>query len=85
MSQSTIPKGKTEADLEVKVPDDAPTEKPLNFTIIGKADIDGHEESDPVSTLPALKKLFPHLLYPPPELDAQIGLALRGPAKKSDE
>ena len=57
----------------------------LHFTIIGKAEIEGHEESRPVSTLPALKKLFPHLLYPPAELDGLIGLAVREPPQKSSE
>jgi hypothetical protein len=57
----------------------------LHFAIIGKAEIDGHEESHPLSTLPALKKLFPHLLYPPQELDGLIGLAVRAPAQKSNE
>lgn len=85
LSSSTIADAKTQTDLEVKVPDDAVTGKPFNFSIVARADVSGHQESTVVSTAPALIKLFPRLPYPPLELDGQIGVAIDAPAKKTDE
>ena len=50
---------------------------PLAFGIVGTAKSGDAEVAHPLSTGPALKKLWPRLFYPPPELDASIGLLIR--------
>jgi hypothetical protein len=77
VSGQTIGAGKAEADLEVKVPVDAPTASLLNFTVIGTAKIGDGEFTSVASTQTALKRIFPRMLYLPPELDGVIGLAIK--------
>jgi hypothetical protein len=51
----------------------------VNFKIIGRAQIDGKEFAAIASTRPALRRLFPHLPWPPVELDGWIGLGVTAP------
>jgi hypothetical protein len=74
----TIADGKTEAQLKVKLP---PAYKPdglVQFSLTGTAETGDAPVAAPVSTLPALQKVFPRLLYPPNELDGRIALVIRG-------
>ena len=72
-----IPAGKTDADIDINIPPDAPTGGPLAFGIVGTAKSGDAEITHPLGTDPALKKLWPRLFYPPPELDGSIGLLIR--------
>jgi hypothetical protein len=77
LENNTIKKGQNDADLKVKLPAEAPEHGPVNFTIVGKASIGETEVTQTVSTLPALKKLYPRLMFPPSEIDGLIGLGVR--------
>ena len=83
-NHEVIPAGKTEADLQVKVPSRVP-KQPLTFTIIGAAEVERSASVQTVSTAPALRKLFPRLPDPPPELDGNIGLIVRPPDEIQEE
>jgi len=49
----------------------------MGFRLIGKATINASDYSQQVSTMPALKKLFPMMRYPPSELDGEFGLGVK--------
>jgi len=48
----------------------------INFRISGRAKIEGKDFEATASTHPAWRKLFPHLPWPPEELDGWIALAV---------
>jgi hypothetical protein len=73
----TIKEGQNDLQLKIKLPTDAPVGRALNFRLVGKAKINNDDCSQPLSTMPALKKLFPMLRYPPTELDGEIGLGVK--------
>lgn len=66
--------GQTEGTIEIQLAADA---KPTTFRIVGTAKIDGREVSHPASTIMALRKGFPRLMYPPEEVDGVIGLGVK--------
>lgn len=76
-----IAQGKNETELEIKVPSDAPTDRPLTFGIVGTATIGDVQVTERASTMPALQKLFPRMQAPPAELDGIIGLGVRPKSK----
>jgi hypothetical protein len=80
LKNATIPAGKTEVELEVRVPADA-APKPMHFALIGTATIANAMIERRASTIPALKQLFPRMLHPPAELDGLIGLGIRAAEK----
>jgi hypothetical protein len=47
------------------------------FTIIGQAKVGEDEVATTASTMPALRRLFPRMLYPPEELDGVLALGVR--------
>jgi len=75
----TIKEGQNDVQLKIKIPADAPIGRALNFRLVGKARINNEDYSQPLSTMPALKKLFPMIHYPPAELDGEIGLGVKPP------
>ena len=71
--------------VKIKLPADLEPGRLVNFKIIGHAKIDGQEFAATASTRPALRKLFPHLPWPPAELDGWIALGVTPAApKKAD-
>ena len=76
LKNATIGKDKKETELEVRVPAGF-SRGVVQFRIIGRAKIGDAEVERVVSTLPALKVLFPRLAYPPAELDGLIGLGVK--------
>jgi len=62
------------------VPTDA-SPKVMHFGVVSTAKIGGATVERRASTVPALKQLFPKMLYPPPELDGLIGLGVRAAEK----
>jgi hypothetical protein len=76
----TIPENKTEVQVKIIVYPKAPVGQALSFRIIGRARIDDRDYTQPLSTYPALKKLFPLMHYPPPILDGEIGVGVKPPA-----
>jgi hypothetical protein len=81
LKNETIAKGKLETDLEITLPKELPTNQPLTFTIDGRATAAGREIIHTATTTATLKKLFPRLVDPPPELCGLIGLGIRPPEK----
>lgn len=78
-----IPEKKNEAQLKLKP---APSLAPggfQHFEVRGTATISGETRTAVASTLPALRKLWPNLLYPPPELDGVIALSIRASESKT--
>ena len=62
--------------MKVNVPATLQPGDLIHFKITGHAKIDGHDFVTTASTRPALRKLFPHLLWPPAELDGWIALGI---------
>ena len=63
----------------MKLPESFKPGGAVSFRVVGRATIGGREYETTASTAPALKKLFPLMLYPPPEFDGLIGLGLKRP------
>jgi hypothetical protein len=76
---ATIATGKNDTTLKVKMPADlaAHPAGPISFRIIGQAKVGDDEVIVTASTMPALRRLFPRMLYPPEELDGVIALGIR--------
>ena len=79
LANDSMKEEKNEVQLKLKLPSKAPVGKAFGFRLIGHANINGREYSQPLSTYPALKKLFPLMHYPPPQLDGEIGLGVKPP------
>jgi hypothetical protein len=68
--------GKTNSTtLKLRLPATLQPAELVHLRITGRAQIDGRDFTAIASTRPALRKLFPHIPWPPPELDGWIGLA----------
>lgn len=78
LEEATIPAGKTEGVMKVKVPAGLPEGSIHIFRVVGGSTIDGAEFRAPASTGAALRKVFPRMLYPPEDLDGLIALGVRG-------
>jgi hypothetical protein len=71
--------------LKVNVPPGAPPGGPLLFRVLG-SERHGERRGDAVftaeaSTMPAIRRLYPRLLYPPDESDGLLVLGVRAPAE----
>ncbi len=77
MFPGTMNADKNEVRLKIKASD--PVGQAWSFRLHGHANIDGRDYSQPVSTYAALKKLFPLIHYPPPQLDGEIGVGVKPP------
>jgi hypothetical protein len=73
-SSAVIAAGKTEADVEAKLP---PETRAISFTVTGTARLNGSDVTMMADTAPVLRKLFPRLQSIPGGLDGQIGAAMR--------
>lgn len=71
---TSLGSGQTEGAIEIQVAADA---KPTTFRIVGTAKIDGREVSRTASTIMALRKAFPRLMYPPEDVDGVVGLGVK--------
>jgi hypothetical protein len=78
---ATIPAGKQETQLKIKLAPDAAAGSMILLRIVGTATIDGRDVRATASTLPALRKQFPRMLYPPEELDGLFTVGVRGDGK----
>jgi hypothetical protein len=75
---ATIAAGRQDTLLKVKLPADVTPGSILPLRVIGTATTDGSASASVASTVPALRKLFPRMLYPMEELDGIIALGVRG-------
>ncbi|HMJ65323.1 MAG TPA: hypothetical protein VK615_08215, partial [Candidatus Binatia bacterium] len=69
---ATIDAKKTNATVKIKVPETATPGRLLTFKVVGVAG----EKRAKASTLAALRRTFPLMLYPPAELDGVIALGI---------
>ena len=67
--------------LKAKVPAGARPGESIPFRILGTATVDGGTFTAEASTMPALRRLFPRMLYPPEEADGLIVLGVRAPGE----
>ncbi len=85
LENNVIAEKKSETTVKAKLPDRLQPGRMIQFRVVGKAKIDDIEFSDVVTTMPALKKLFPLLRYPPADLDGLIALGVRSGTAKPTE
>ena len=73
---ATIPAGKNETQLKVKLPKDLPPGLRM-IRVVGTATMDGREVTETAGTGPAVQKVFPRMLAPLGELGGMIALGVR--------
>ena len=74
---ATIAAGKNESSLKVKTPANLKPGGIVHFRIVGTAKVGERDFTATASTMPALRKQFPRLLYPPEITDGVITLGVR--------
>ncbi len=79
-----LPGRTNEVQLKVSMPANLKPGEIVHFGVVGYAKIGSSFFETQASTMPAIRKLFPLMLYPPPELDGWIGLGVK-PAQKPAE
>jgi hypothetical protein len=83
LSGNVIKEGQTETKLKAKLPEGFKAEGAANFSVVGRPKVGEREYETTATTAPAWKKLFPLMLYPPPEFDGMIGLCVKRPTGDS--
>jgi hypothetical protein len=78
---ATIAAGKNEAVLKGRAPETIESARSLPFRIVGTAEAGGRGGTVEANTLPALRRVYPRLLYPPDETDGVLVLGVRAPAE----
>ena len=76
---ATIAGGKNDTTLKVKTPAGLTPGTVVNFRITGTAKVGQAEYTATAGTMPALRKQFPRLLYPPEITDGIIALGVQRP------
>ena len=76
IDDNVIPEKKNETVLKLKPKDDFPKGKLVHLRLTGEAKVGERTVTTPVSTEPALRKLFPKLPIPPAELDGLVALLI---------
>ena len=84
LENNVVAEKKTETTLKVKLPAHVEAGQLLHFNIAGKARVGVADFETTASTMPALKKLFPLLRYPPADLDGMIALGIKAAASNAD-
>jgi hypothetical protein len=77
LANEVIKEGQNEVQVRVRMPSDAEVGRAFSFRLVGKAKVNGEEYTQTVSTMGAIKKLYPMMRYPPGELDGEIGLGVK--------
>jgi hypothetical protein len=85
LDNQVVAEKKTETTLKVKVPAEMEQGRIRQFRVLGRVKMGEREVTATASTLPALRKLFPDLLFPPPELDGWIGLGIAPASATPDQ
>ena len=76
LDDNVIPEKKNETVLKLKPKDDFPRGKLVHLRLTGEAKVGEKTVTTPVSTQPALRKLFPKLPILPVELDGLVGVVV---------
>jgi hypothetical protein len=77
LENARIGEGKTETNLKIKLPETLPNGKIQLFRIVGRGSDEDAKSSAAVQTRPALKRLWPLLLYPPTDLVDSLALFIK--------
>ncbi len=85
LTNNVIAEKKNETTLKVKLPPRVEAGQISHFTIVGHARVEDADYERTASTMPALRRLWPLLRYPPASLDGLIGMGIKPPALKPDE
>ena len=85
LENNVIAEKKNETSLKVKLPERFEAGQMFHFTIVGRARVNDADYARTASTMPALRRLWPLLRYPPAELDGLIGLGIKPPASRPEE
>jgi len=81
LSDNVIPANTNSVQMKLTLPVDVPAGRLMHFSIVGRAQTgESHYEAQ-ATTMPAIRKLFPQMLYPPVELDGLIALGVKAEAK----
>ena len=84
LENNVIAEKKNETALQVKLPARVEAGQLFHFTLAGKARVGDEDFETTASTMPALRKLFPLLRYPPVELDSWIALGIKASVSKKE-
>ena len=84
LENNVIAEKKSETALQVKLPARVVAGQLFRFTLAGKARVGDEDFETTASTMPALRKLFPLLRYPPVELDSWIALGIKASISKKE-
>jgi hypothetical protein len=76
LKNEIIPKGKNETELEIRIPRGS-AGRIVGLSVNGAGMVREALRVEKVSTMGALKNVFPRLAYPPVELNGEIGLGVR--------
>ncbi len=79
LSDNVISAKTNETTLRVTVPRHLQPGQRIRFGVVGRGQAGGAERAATASTLPALRKEFPELLYPPAALDGAFDLGVTRP------
>lgn len=79
LTNNVIGDGKSNTTMNVTVPDSAVPATLRSFSVQGIMKRNGEEVRVRASTAPALRRSFPRLLHPPPELDGELVLGVSVP------
>ena len=85
LENNVIAEKKNQTALKVKLPASLEPGRLLHFAIAGHATVNGADADETAGTMPALRRLWPLLRFPPAALDGLIGLGIKPPASKPDE
>ncbi len=81
LQENVVAEKKTEAQVKIKLPSSTQPGRVLMLRLTGRAKVGDTEQAVPVSTMPALRKVFTDAiyapLYVPPELDGLIAIGVK--------
>jgi hypothetical protein len=81
LSDNVIPAKTNAVQLQVNVPSDIPAGHIMHFAVLGRAQTGEANYEAQATSMPAIRKLFPQMLYPPLELDGLLALGVKSGRK----
>jgi hypothetical protein len=85
LENTVIEEGKTNATVNLHLPDSLKSGGVVAIRMIGRAESEGREMIESVSTEPALRKAFPQMPFPPLTLEGLIVVGATPPGTKPSE
>lgn len=84
LGNNIFPAKTNETQLKLSVPAKLKPGSIVHFTVTGYAKVGDTYFETQASTIPALRKLFPMMIYPLQQLDGLIGLGVKAPEKPKE-